>query len=386
MTTQGAAHPDGQAGAAGCRGARRDALLLSASIGMGHDMMAGACQRSLARRGWSTLTLDAMSLLGRRKGRAGERVFRSMLAVPGLYDAFYFGSLRSGGRLAQLAGAAASHNILPRLRRQFDTRPPDLVISVFATAAAAVSKLHVRYPGMSHVVFCTDATPHRLWIHPHVDLYLVTSPVAESAVLRFAPGAEVVVAPAPVRPAFYHPPSQDEARERLRVPADEQSVLLMSGAWGLGPLADIAAALASHGLHVFAVAGRNAKLQARLRAAERELPRLHAIGYTDRIPELMAAADLVITSSGETCTEARVIGRHLLLLDVVQGHGRDNLQYELERGDASVTSARPADVVRNTLAALDRIKPPSGASHSTEHSDADWEASFTAALEQIGCG
>jgi len=55
----------------------------------------------------------------------------------------------------------------------------------------------------------------------------------------------------------------------------------------------------------------------------------------------MAAADLVITSSGDTCSEARVIGRHLLLLDVVPGHGRENLQHELSRGSADVTSAEP---------------------------------------------
>ena len=51
----------------------------------------------------------------------------------------------------------------------------------------------------------------------------------------------------------------------------------------------------------------------------------------------MAASDLVITSSGDTCTEARTVGRPLLLLDVVQGHGRDNLQHELELGDAAVS-------------------------------------------------
>ena len=55
----------------------------------------------------------------------------------------------------------------------------------------------------------------------------------------------------------------------------------------------------------------------------------------------MAAADLVVTSSGDTCAEARTVGRPLLLLDVVQGHGRDNLQHELELGDAGVTSAAP---------------------------------------------
>ena len=131
----------------------------------------------------------------------------------------------------------------------------------------------------------------------------------------------------------------------------------MSGAWGLGPVAQVAEALGNAGVHVLAVAGRNARLERRLRAAAARQPRVRPFGYTTRIAELMAASDLVVTSSGDTCTEARTVGRPLLLLDVVQGHGRDNLQHELELGDAAVSSGRAADVVRSALAALDRAKP-----------------------------
>jgi processive 1,2-diacylglycerol beta-glucosyltransferase len=361
----------------------RKALLLPGSLGMGHDVMAQACASSLTARGWSTRTLDAMRLLGRTGGSAGETVFRSMLAVPGLYDAYHFATLRTGNRLARLTDAAARGQLVPRLRRHLDAHPADLVVSVFATAASAVSRLHGRYPDMAHVVFCTDVTPHWLWVHPHTDLYLVTSQVAECAVQRFHPDAQIAVVPVPVRPGFYDPPAQQEARVRLGVPPSERCVLLMSGAWGLGPLATTAAALGRAGLHVLAVAGRNAKLERRLRAAAKDDPRLHAFGYTDRVPELMSAADLVITTSGDTCTEARVVGRPVLLLDAVPGHGRDNLQHELELGGASVSSARPADVVRGAMAALDRVKPArSGATRSA----ADWETALSAALTRIGLG
>ena len=80
----------------------RRALLLSGSLGAGHEVHARACATSLAGAGWATETLDAMRLLGRRGGSAGEAVFRGMLAMPGLYDAFHFAALRAG----QPAGAA----------------------------------------------------------------------------------------------------------------------------------------------------------------------------------------------------------------------------------------------------------------------------------------
>ena len=361
--------------------AGRRALILSGSIGMGHDTLAVACAAWLEGQGWSTESLDLMRLLGRGAGSAGNAVFRAMLAVPGLYDAYHFASLRTGNRLALATDAAARRRVVPRLRARLDAEPPDLVLSVFATAASAVSELAERYPGMRHVVFCTDATPHRLWVHPGVDLYLVTSAVAEQAVRRFQPEARVLVVPAPLRAEFYDPPSQEDARRRLGLPERERCVLLISGAWGIGPVAQAAEALAEADLNVLAVAGRNAGLEFRLRAAARRQPRIRPFGYTDRIAELMAASDLVITSSGDTCTEARTVGRPLLLLDVVQGHGRDNLQHELELGDAVVSSGRASDVVRVTMSALETVKPPSP---GPTRSLAAWQGALTAALETIG--
>jgi UDP-N-acetylglucosamine:LPS N-acetylglucosamine transferase len=359
----------------------RHAVLLSGSIGMGHDQLAESCGTSLRADGWFTQTLDLMKLLGRGADSLADGVFRAMLGVPGLYDAFHFAALREGNRLAQVTDAAARSRILPRLRDYLDENPADLAISVFATGASAMSSLADRYPRTRQVVFCTDVTPHRLWVHRHVDLYLVTSLVAERAVRRFAPEAKVLVVQAPVREAFYHPPSQPAARSELNVPAADPCVLLTTGAWGLGPVAETAQALGDAGVHVLAVAGRNARLEHRLREAEERQPLVHAFGFSDQIPALMAASDLVVTASGDTCTEARVIGRPLLLLDVVQGHGRDNLQHELELGDAAVASSRPADVVRAVLSELGRAKPPSVM--PTRSPDA-WHSALAAALDTIG--
>ncbi len=371
-------------------GDRGHALLVSGAIGLGHDAMAQTCAASLASRGWSTQTADAMRLLGRRASGAGEQVFRSLLAVPGLYDAYYFAALRPGNRLALLTDAAARRRIVPALTRLLDQRPAHLAISVFATGASAVSAVAERYPAMRHVVFCADVTPHRLWVHPHVDMYLVTSRVAECAVRRFAPQAQVRIVPPPVRAAFRTPPSRAQARDTLGIPAEARCVLVMSGGWGLGPVAEVASALADAGVQALAVAGRNNRLEAALRAAARRQPGIRAFGYTDRIPELMAASDLVITSSGGTCAEARAVGRPLLVLDVVPGHGRDNCQHELELGHASVTSADPGAVVSSTLAALAAAPDPAtraatggGAPDGPPRPAHDWEAAFSAVLAAL---
>ena len=361
----------------------RHALLLSGSIGMGHDTLASACAAWLAAAGWSAQTLDLMRMLGRGGDSAGGAVFRAMLSVAGVYDAYYFAALRTGNRLAAATDAAARARIVPRLRGYLDAHPADLALSVFATAASAVSSLAGRYRGMRHVVFCTDVTPHRLWVQPHVDLYLVTSAVAELCVRRFEPRARIMVVPAPLRAEFRSPPDRAAARDALGVPVHGRCVLLISGAWGIGPLAQAADRLGAAGLHVLAVAGRNAGLERRLRAVAARQPMVRPFGFCDQIPLLMAASDLVISSSGDTCTEARTIGRPLLLLDVVQGHGRDNLQHELELGGAAVTSGRPADVVRAAVWALDHLKAAAPAGQPAGR-PATWQSALSGALASIG--
>ncbi len=359
------------------------ALLLSGSIGMGHDVMAEAAAVSLRRRGWTTEITDSIRMLGKSKGEAGEAVFRGMLALPGFYDAFHFGQLRTGGRLARFMDAASCRYLVPALDAHLRQHPIQLLVAVYATGAGAASRIKDRHPGMITAVFCTDVCPHWMWVHHNTDIYLVTSDPAARYVRRFQPDAQIAVVPPPVRPQFYDAPTQDDAREALGVPRDVRCVLLMSGSWGIGPLTEVAETLAAAGVYVLAVAGRNAKLEAKLRAAATRTAKIVPFGYTDDVPVLMSAADLVVTSSGDTCSEARVIGRDLLLLDVVPGHGRENLHQELVRGSAEVTSTEPDAIRRSVLACLDRVKPPSG--RIARGPDA-WEAAFGAALDQVGLG
>jgi processive 1,2-diacylglycerol beta-glucosyltransferase len=359
----------------------RQALLLSGSLGMGHDVMAEACADSLRDRGWRTRTVDSLRLMGGRAGSAGEGVFRGMVAVPGLYDAYHFSGLRTGGWLATVTDVAARQFLVPKLRAELARGPADLVVSVFATGASAASYVKAEHPGLVTAVFCTDVCVHRLWVHENTDLYLVTSATAGRYVRRFHPDARVAVVPTPVRQQFYDAPSQADARTELGIPHEDRCVLLMSGSWGLGPLVDCARTLAEAGVWVIAVAGRNEKLAGRLAELASRVPKVVPVGFATNVPTLMSAADLVVTSSGDTCSEARVIGRDLLLLDVIPGHGRDNLQHELERGRADITAVDARALTRNALACLDRVKPPSV---RVEGSPEAWEAGFSAALAQVG--
>jgi predicted glycosyltransferase len=153
----------------------------------------------------------------------------------------------------------------------------------------------------------------------------------------------------------------------------------MDSGWGFGPLVEMVAALAGVGVHVLAVAGRDRRIERRLRELAARAPRVTPFGFTDRIPELMAAADVILALPGaNTCSEARVVGRHLLLLDVMPGHGRDNLMHELELGGADACVLTPGGVTASVLALRDgsRSVPARPASR--------WEPAYVAALQRIG--
>lgn len=322
------------------------ALILSGSIGRGHDSVAESCRAALESSDMPAEVLDCMSMLGGPGQRAGTAVFRRLVAVPALYDGFHFSHLRNGSRLARTLERAAARQLVPALDDQLHHSDGDpVVISVFPTGVTAAAALKASRPSLVSVAVCTDACAHRMWVADGTDLYVVCSPLAAVTVRRYAPTAEVAVVPPPVRPPFYDAPDKRGARAALGVPDDDPCILLMAGGWGLGPLAETAEALAGAGYWVLAVAGMNERLHDRLRSLACSSRRVLPFGMTSRVPELMAAADTVVTSSGQTCHEARVVGRWLVILDIVPGHGRENTLHELEKGGALACSPDPESVV-----------------------------------------
>ena len=323
-------------------------------------MVAEACAAALGRHGVDFRILDSMALLG-GGAAAGDWVFRKLLSVTAIYDAFHFSQLRDDGRLAGAADRAAIDRMQRPLEAELVRFDPQVVVPVFATGVGAAMRMRAAGHRFATVVVMTDSFAHRMWVHEGVDLFLVTSAAAAESVRRYWPEANVEVVTAPVRPGFHSAPSQSLARAALGVPPDVRCVLLMSGAWGLGPLDEAARALAADGFWVLAVAGTNARMERRLHDLAHQAPSVVPFGYTDRVPELMAACDVVVTSSGDTCREARTLGRGIVLLDVVPGHGRENLMHELELGGATVcmpTAGSIARAVRSFLADPERSKVP----------------------------
>src|SRR5204863_4133294 len=104
---------------------------------------------------------------------------------------------------------------------------------------------------------------------------------------------------------------------------DTPLVLLTSGSWGVG--ADVrqtVEALVQAGLFkVVTMCGTDRKLQQELTGAGLG----PALGWTDRMPELLAAADVVLENAGGlTSLEAFDSGLPIVTYRPIPEHGRDN--------------------------------------------------------------
>ncbi|MGP3981778.1 MGDG synthase family glycosyltransferase [Streptomyces sp. KR80] len=328
-------------------------VVLGASMGAGHDAVAGELARRLRNQGHDVLLQDTLALLPPGAGPALRAFYRaSVRYVPQLYAAIYatFLSPGTGPRPGTSPLAALAER---RLIEIVDRWRPDAVVSTFHLAAQITGRLRMRRAmSVPSVVFVLDFAVHRGWLHPGNDLHLcVTEAAAEAA--RAGTGRPAQ-APGPVVPPQF--PAPQSAPDGWRAVLadhgpDRPSVLLSAGAWGVGPgLRDTAGSLSRHGCLPVLLCGRDERLR---RRASR-LPGVLALGWVEDMPGLMAAARVLIdNAAGQTAVQALAAGLPVVGYRPIPGHGREGVRQMAAAG----LSAYAADL-GELLMTVDRLVRP----------------------------
>lgn len=200
----------------------------------------------------------------------------------------------------------------PKLLRVLARERPDVVVSTYPGVTEVLGRL--RAAGRLDVPLCsaiTDIAALRFWAHAGVDLHLVTHEESIEEVRSIAPGSRVVWARGMTSHEFERPRDSSEARAALELPADGGIVLVSGGGWGVGDVEGaIRAALGTPGVaRVVVLCGRSDALRERVEQRHGADPRVRALGFTDRMSDLMAAADVLVHSTaGLTVLEAWIRG------------------------------------------------------------------------------
>jgi len=228
------------------------------------------------------------------------------------------------------------------LRRVIAEADPDLVVSTHPAVTNVLGFLRRRGRlNVPVVATITDFGVHALWAHPGVDLHLVMHDAVVPAVEGVAGrGSATAVSPI-VGPEFAAAPARADARRALELPPDRPVVLVSGGGWGVGDLeTPVEAALEVDGVTVVCLCGRNELVRRRVEHRLGDRPRLRVVPFTNRMPEYLAAADVLVDATlGVTCLEALRLGCKVVACGAPPGHSRDNARALARLGLAEVAES-----------------------------------------------
>ena len=193
-------------------------------------------------------------------------------------------------------------------------------------------------PGPYVVSIITDFEAHALWMDSCVDLYCVaTEETKARLVARGASAENIIPTGIPIAAKFSAKPDAKAVRKAYGLRDDQRVLLVLSGGFGMGPVAEILAELdkVPKEFQIVVVTGRNEELRRELAAQDRKHP-THVLGFASNMHELMAVADLVITKPGGlTSSESLAMGKPLFILNPIPGQEAANSDFLLERGAAA---------------------------------------------------
>ncbi len=278
--------------------------------------------------------------------------------APPVYGALYYAT--NGRRRYKALVRFCEPLYRERLRDLFLNYQPDVIVSVHPLLNHAALRARADAK-MQHIPIITVITDlgkvHESWLTPEADAVVVPArEVYERALSRGVLPSHLRMLGQPISPKFDDVVgSKKELRVQLGLPQNQFVTLLMAGGEGGGKLMPTTMALAKARLpmHLVVVCGRNETLRAKLEDLAPSLPTpMTILGFTDKIPELMRTADLLVTKAGPgTLAEANAAQLPVVVYDYVPGQERGNVEFVRHNGIGEVAIHSTAEVVR----AVDRL-------------------------------
>jgi UDP-N-acetylglucosamine:LPS N-acetylglucosamine transferase len=308
----------------------RRVLILSADVGEGHAAAARALARQLraAEQPTEVTVIDGLAAMGRVLKPVVEDGYRVQLRfIPWTYTIVY-------GLLNHVRPVRA---IATRLLCRFGSRPlartiaeyePDVVVSTYPAVTVVLARLRrVGEVTCPTVATITDLTGLFFWAQPGIDMHMVMYGESLSPVEQIAGRDSVRLVQPLISDEFLQERCPLQARRALGLPEEGRMVVVSGGGWGVG---DVEGAVREfirvpEASSIVCLAGRNDQLANKLRRTFASEPRVHVYGFTDKMPELLAAADVLVHSTGGvTCLEAMAAGTPVVSYGLPVGHARVN--------------------------------------------------------------
>jgi processive 1,2-diacylglycerol beta-glucosyltransferase len=272
-----------------------------------------------------------------------------------------------------------------RLAVTLHTQRPDLVVCTYCLPAGGMSEL--KREGRTDVPCVTVVTDHAIhsqWIHPGIDLYLVSSDHVRDGMVACGISPDCVISTGiPVSPAFDLPLDRHALRRQHGLDPVLPTILVMVGAHNLmrGVL-DVYRRVVElpRPAQLLFVCGKDERLwRVTTQLAQRTSMPVRVFGYVRDIPALMAMSDVMISKAGGvTTSEALAAELPMVLVNPIPGQEEENTTF-LQAAGAAIVAPRPAALPSLITDLFDhperlarlregarRVKRPEAAAHAAE--------------------
>ncbi len=302
-------------------------LILTAGYGEGHNTAARSLREALEREGGETLEVEVLDVMALTYGRANEWLRKAYMKViahaPGLWERVYQWMDNGTGMEDQGALLAPMRR---RLARILEEAQPLAVVSTYPIYNYLMGPKPLPF---WQVTLITDSiTVNSIWHRCGSDYFIVPNE-ATAAVLATREVGPVKTLGFPVSLRF-------EARRPKAPPAagERWKVLYMINAGKREAPELVRGLLKREGIELKVTVGRDEALR---RAVESVVARsgreVEVIGWTDRMPELILEAHLLIgKAGGATVQETLAAATPMLVTQVVPGQEEGNARLLLENG------------------------------------------------------
>ncbi len=320
-------------------------LILSIKAGAGHLRAAQALEAAFAEEHPEVEVrhVETLEHTNAAFRKSFTRVYGELVKhLPSVWGMIYERMERKAvdSKMKRLAALVDRLNARPLLK-QVEAFAPDRIVCTHYLPAELLGRRR-RKGKLDAPLFVTltDYDIHTMWIQAGVDGYFVaTDEMAHALRAKGVGDATVDVTGIPILPVFAaRYPGRAAMRERLGLRPEPPTVLVAAGGFGMGKLDATVASLAdaADDAQLLAIAGRNEKLEARLRAVAATRPgRIVPFGFVDNMHELMAASDFAVTKCGGlTSSECLAMGLPMVIIHPIPGQEERNADFLLERGVA----------------------------------------------------
>lgn len=234
-----------------------------------------------------------------------------------------------------------------KLNKILQTYKPDLIISThpFSSHMCAILKKKKKI-NTKIATIITDYAPHSQWLmhSVYIDYFFVAHDgMKEDLLKRGIKEKQIKVTGIPLSNRFLAHYNKEKILSEFNLSPDKRTVLFFAGGeQGLGKdrifnmLKSIIETFPN--LQVIAISGKNQKVKQQfdnLVSKTNSDETVKVLKYTNKIPELMSASDLVITKPGGlTTTESLASGLPIIVINPIPGQEEENAEFLEQKGVA----------------------------------------------------